>query len=126
MKPTTPIIEAYWQQKDILLKQIEEQRAAILKAFAQIGEAAPKLEDLESQRYSLQDAFMKQMAEAQTPTADAPGAEPWHPASEKPERTEGWFLAVSKDGNPFLTHFIGAEKYFVNNVHMWQYVNLPI
>ncbi len=113
------IRQEYCNHKLELFKKAEEQRTKLLHARLAAENANIELRDIESQLQALHDAYFKQLD-------NTPGAEPWHPASEKPERTDGWFLAVSKDGNPFLTHFIGAEKYWVNNVHMWQYVNLPI
>lgn len=47
----------------------------------------------------------------------------WHPAEEKPNHTDGWFLAVCKDGQPFLTHYIGG---WVSQVYMWQYIVIPV
>lgn len=109
----------YCESKLALFKKAEEQRNKLLHARLTAENANIELRDIEAQLQALHDAYFKSLDET-------PGAEPWHQASEKPERTDGWFLAVSKDGNPFLTHFIGAEKYWVNNVHMWQYVNFPI
>lgn len=46
----------------------------------------------------------------------------WHPASEEPEHKEGKFLARAKDGHPFITTFIGQERYWITNVHEWMYI----
>lgn len=46
----------------------------------------------------------------------------WHHASEKPQATEGWFLAITKDNLPFLTHYVDG---WLPQVHMWQYINIP-
>lgn len=53
---------------------------------------------------------------------DTPGAEPWHPASENPERTDGWFLALTKENLPFLTHYI---KGWLPQVYVWKYIDIP-
>lgn len=53
---------------------------------------------------------------------DMPESQPWHQASEKPERTDGWFLALTKDNLPFLTHYIDG---WIPQVNMWQYINIP-
>lgn len=47
----------------------------------------------------------------------------WHQAEEKPNHTDGWFLAVTKDGQPFLTHYING---WVSQVYLWQYIELPV
>lgn len=47
----------------------------------------------------------------------------WHQASEKPNHTDGWFLALTKDNLPFLTHYING---WLPQVCQWQYINLPM
>lgn len=46
----------------------------------------------------------------------------WHQASDQPENKDGWFLALTKDNLPFLTHYLNG---WLPQVDKWMYISIP-
>ena len=113
--------EQYIEQKCKLFMEAESLKAKIIHARLNIENANVRLRDIESE---LWDNFQRLVdANEKMRQVDQPTAQEWHPASEKPERTDGWFLALTKENLPFLTHYI---KGWLPQVHMWKYIDIPM
>lgn len=123
--------EQYIEQKCKLFKEAEELKHTILHARLDCEHANVRLRDIEQELWDnfqqLVDANEKirslQEPASQEPDEKAKDLFGWHPASEKPERTEGWFLAITKDNLPFLTHYLNG---WLPQVCQWQYISLPM
>lgn len=112
------IRQEYCNHKLELFKKAEEQRTKLLHARLAAENANIELRDIESQLQALHDAYFKQLE-------NAPGAVQWLSKDETPfvTPTDEWFLAITEQGLPFLTHYVNG---WLPQVHMWQYVKLPI
>lgn len=49
--------------------------------------------------------------------------EEWHPSTEIPEDKEAFYLAVTKDNQPFITHCMDCG--WIKQVYMWKYIHIP-
>lgn len=122
MKPTqlTPeerkLREDYVDNKCKLYQRADKARSAYTMAYLAMKNAHQELMQIENEMWTLVCEHVKNTEDMHTPSQE------WHPASDQPETKDGWFLAVTKDNQPFLTHYING---WVSQVYQWTYIFLP-
>lgn len=99
---------------EILVGEMAKVRNEIEDHLLEIDIKQKPLIESESKIYSAAYEIRKQLTN--TPSQE------WHPASDQPDTKDGWFLAVTKDNQPFLTHYING---WVAQVYQWTYIFLP-
>lgn len=107
----------YVNTKLELLKKADDQRTKLLHARIAAENANIALRDIESEIYQLLNDYIEKREECAAPS------DHWHPASDVPETKDGWFIALTKDNLPFLTHYVNG---WLPQVHMWKYIFLPM
>lgn len=114
--------EQYLSEYMDSFKESQKLQSSIRSSKLAIANAQEQLQTLEEKRFKRFEQYLDNLqAAAETTTTE--GAEPtWHLASEKPEKTDGWFLAITKDNLPFLTHYING---WLPQVHQWQCIYMP-
>ena len=108
--------EEYVDNKCKLFQRAEKARSTYTDAYLNMKNAHQQLLEIEDEMWTLAVNHVKNTEALHEP------APAWHPASEKPERTDEWFLALTKDNLPFLTHYI---KGWLPQVHAWKYIDIP-
>lgn len=103
-------------------KESQKLQSSIRSSRLAIANAQEQLQVLDEKRFKRFEKYLDDLSEAAESETSAPAAPTWHPASEKPESAEGWFLALTKDNLPFLTHFING---WLPQVDQWQYICMP-
>lgn len=107
----------YVNTKLELLKKADDQRTKLLHARIAAENANIALRDIESEIYQLLNDYIEKREEGATPS------DHWHHASDTPETKDGWFIALTKDNLPFLTHYVNG---WLPQVHMWKYIFMPM
>ena len=108
--------EEYVDNKCKLYQRADKARSAYTRAYLDMKNAHQELMDVEDEMWTLVCEHVKNTEAMHTAPQE------WHPASEQPENKDGWFLAITKDNLPFLTHYING---WLPQVHQWQYIYLP-
>ena len=49
--------------------------------------------------------------------------EEWHPSTEIPEDKNSFYLALTKDNQPFITHCMDCG--WIKSVDLWTYIHIP-
>lgn len=97
-------------------------QAEIRSTRLKIANAQQRVDEIETKRFKRFEQYLQDLQDAAETAESAEAAPTWHPASEKPETTEGWFLALTKDNLPFLTHYLNG---WLPQVDKWMYIFLP-
>jgi len=108
--------EEYVDNKCKLFQRAEKARSTYTKAYLDMKNAHQQLLEVEDEMWTLAVNHVNNTEALHEP------APTWHPASETPEHTDGWFLAITKDNLPFLTHFVNG---WLPQVYQWQYISIP-
>lgn len=108
--------EEYVDNKCKLYQRADKARSQFIKAHLDMKNAHQELIDVENEMWTLVCEHVKNTEAMHSASQE------WHPASDQPIEKDGWFLAVTKDNQPFLTHYING---WVSQVYQWTYIFLP-
>lgn len=105
-----------------LFQEDQKLQAEIRSARLKIANAQQKVDEIETKRFKRFEQYLQDLQDAAETTESAEAASTWHPASDQPEDKDGWFLALTKDNLPFITHYLNG---WLPQVDKWMYISLP-
>lgn len=111
--------EQYVSDHMAYFKEEQKIKSAIVSSRIALSEARVRLNEIENKRFERFEQYLQDLQDA---AEKIPTSQEWHQASEQPEKKDGWFLALTKDNLPFLTHYING---WLPQVCQWQYIYLP-
>lgn len=108
--------EEYVDKMCKLYQRADKARSAHTRAYLDMKNANQELIDVGNEMWTLVCEHSKNTEAMHSASQE------WHPASDQPEDKDGWFLALTKDNLPFLTHYLNG---WLPQVDKWMYISIP-
>lgn len=108
--------EEYVDNKCKLYQRADKARSAFTRAYLDLKNACLDLKVVEDEMWTLVCEHVKNTEAMHSASQE------WHPASDQPIEKDGWFLALTKDNLPFLTHYLNG---WLPQVDKWMYISIP-
>lgn len=105
----------FLRDKARIVSDIMSYEQIINHATRDIMDARKHIEELETQMHQ---TLHKYISDLQALREYGETTAQWHPRSDIPEDKDAYYLARTKDGLPFLIHFIGKD--WLPQVHEWK------